>query len=1706
MANWLTRQVDRFTPFNMPGEVQRRKKREEEQQMRQNNRSSGNSSISVGVARPTQNIVVDQPKLTVQRPENLFSDLNNSLKLPGQPKSALDIIRDQNVKPAPQAQPGQVIKPTLQVRNAEPEADLYVGKTRVKDIPDTPEVKINRGLDRGQSWQDIARENNYNVKGVEDYSKATRPDYGIKLEKPKQGIGNRFRDVFDTNTESDKYRRQEGNKKALAEGKTGEVKPLTLERQGNIVSKTPIVGTVTKMLNTAGAQIPEVGITVANQFATREYSAATKEYTDAVKSGDKTRIAKAKARVAGAADRVGDYNDQIDAAKTMYRKNDGGLFNTGTLYDEEGSRSGDIKTGLKDIALPTAVAGLDLYTLGQGAAIEQAIKESGLRVGARMAAPNIARATVGNFGSGSLDTIANDGSAIDALKAGGLNAALGLIPDVGLPALTRGFNERLLPKIMSGRSVNPTDVIDEIDDAAISASAEAANQALRPKAISIKEIRDIPVTAAEDIGTPIPVRPRPTYGRPLIKELEGDFNFPKYEELQQIRIEKQAAQANDFNAATSAPDPRVAGVLPTRPIDPYSLTPEVVKTGQDKLIDDYAGFLEQMGQGNGTQLIPDGEGGYLRTSNNYRPGMGAGRVSKAQWREEAEAQLRAGKAESAIQKEFNDAADPEVQALLAKGDQTEDAPIGRPIQIKEATSIPVRDDTVVPTGLPEKPGTVRATQQTTPMKAKSEAVANAPIVNSPAALPAEVQNVLDNPKQFNKRQVAAARNQRKLARQMAKTQEDTAEAMSRLQPNKASTGAQGEGLAPTGEFGKGKRGNAYEKASKGTEEAAGREEMKDRSVDNLLEEIGGKETFTPGDRRRMSAALETLAKTNDNPELRSVMKKLQTQSRTELGQAMAMIPRVIRKSSAPETIVNRWESKIARALDNPAKMTEKDFADVTNATKAFTDARDTAARLDEQFKRTGSESDFKAWEKAYTAARKADDDAKFTEVSVAKRVLKGEKGAHVNKVIDDLRKESNVNTMDLVTANMLSGTATGFRNTFGTELAGIENRLFANTRAGITNKLFDENVGGFSRKGARYGRKVGMVDLATDAKRRAVIGGKNPLEWAKNWSTTINSGGQSSLESQVYSRLAKYYRNNLKAEGLGGKELDMRMRHSMLSDPDEMATTYMDSAMKSSGLSGLFEKGQTIEKAVADLVGNKTDSKALQGASKLIMRLAVGFPTATANFLAQSGKRLTLGLPSYIEAGYKTFAKGDKAAGAMAFDRAMKEGGSGLAMLSLGAMLGSQGMVSGAYPEDPEERARWEREGISENSMKINGAWYPIPQGAGMFGLPILTGAAMGRDGAEGLKEMYTPKNLAKLLPTDQIQGFLNMTSGNGAPQDFKNFMASSVRASTPVGALLNQISKSTDDTKNDTTTKSLGANIMDQIYSGIPGLNQAMDIPDKTDDQGNAIQNPSPGQLFFGAASATQGKGEQRTAEIDKKISDAVNGIDQYGLLNDKNMEGVLQEKGLEAFEKLKQGKKLDEADVKALKEGLVKGVSAEGTDTAYLERGEYDTNLSVLKLKRDLMKEDKTTKPSSLKDVDMAIKRGEIYKDAEVPYDMIKDYQSVGVDEWRKMGDPESDDYDPDMYQKLWALDERMTKAGVSYAKGKPEKRKYTAKESKGKGGSRGGASASEMSTDFGKLKSGDFAPSVQQYESIDQKSGSIPVIRKVRPNIVHKIGRSG
>lgn len=293
MASWFTRAIDRVTPWNRGGELQRRqeKKKREEEQAQQSNAPQQSGGLRVTTAQPTQRVVVDAPK--PKQPENIFETLNKGLTL-NKPNNAIDIIKSEATKPVERPAPGTVIQPRVRVDTTPSNQGITLPDgSNSRDIPDTPETILNRELDRGRSFEDIARDNRFDVNAVREYTNATRPNYGIaKMDKPKQGFWNKGRDIFDANTESDKYRRQQGNITK------GEEKEITLKNPGNIVSRTPIVGHITKGLNTLGAQIPQVAVTLEGAAMSNVRSDAEKKLQKAKKEGNYSEVRRLETGIA----------------------------------------------------------------------------------------------------------------------------------------------------------------------------------------------------------------------------------------------------------------------------------------------------------------------------------------------------------------------------------------------------------------------------------------------------------------------------------------------------------------------------------------------------------------------------------------------------------------------------------------------------------------------------------------------------------------------------------------------------------------------------------------------------------------------------------------------------------------------------------------------------------------------------------------------------------------------------------------------------------------------------------------------------------------------------------------------------------------------------------------------------------------------------------------------------------------------------------------------------------------------------------------------------------------------------------------------------------------------------------------------------------------------------------------------------------------
>jgi hypothetical protein len=180
--------------------------------------------------------------------------------------------------------------------------------------------------------------------------------------------------------------------------------------------------------------------------------------------------------------------------------------------------------------------------------------------------------------------------------------------------------------------------------------------------------------------------------------------------------------------------------------------------------------------------------------------------------------------------------------------------------------------------------------------------------------------------------------------------------------------------------------------------------------------------------------------------------------------------------------------------------------------------------------------------------------------------------------------------------------------------------------------------------------------------------------------------------------------------------------------------------------------------------------------------------------------------------------------------------------------------------------------------------------------------------------------------------------------------------------------------------------------------------------------------------------------------------------------------------------------------------GESFDNAVKARFESGEYDKAIEGLKAKLSNDQGKKDIPKSKLKETEDKIKLYEVHKDGGYKPEFADKYGKVSLSEWRDLGDPESDTYNPELYQKLYDYDNSLAGKAISGNSDDPASNKYTAKKpGKGRGGGGGGSGGGSAASlikgntidgpvNLGKVSLGDLAP---------QKAGSIkiPTIQQIR-----------
>lgn len=189
--------------------------------------------------------------------------------------------------------------------------------------------------------------------------------------------------------------------------------------------------------------------------------------------------------------------------------------------------------------------------------------------------------------------------------------------------------------------------------------------------------------------------------------------------------------------------------------------------------------------------------------------------------------------------------------------------------------------------------------------------------------------------------------------------------------------------------------------------------------------------------------------------------------------------------------------------------------------------------------------------------------------------------------------------------------------------------------------------------------------------------------------------------------------------------------------------------------------------------------------------------------------------------------------------QAISEAGTGTGLIYLGAELANNDLLTGNYPNDPKEQARWKTEGITPNSVKVGDTYYSLnyagPVGA-LFGIgkSINDTAKEGGDVASSLTA-----GASQLASGTLEQSFLSGVSGAlDAVQDPKRYAENFVRsqAGSVVPTLLNDVGNVTDETQRQANTP------FEAIQSRIPGARAGLNA--KLDSFGNEIEQANPNVL----------------------------------------------------------------------------------------------------------------------------------------------------------------------------------------------------------------------------------------------------------------------
>lgn len=207
-----------------------------------------------------------------------------------------------------------------------------------------------------------------------------------------------------------------------------------------------------------------------------------------------------------------------------------------------------------------------------------------------------------------------------------------------------------------------------------------------------------------------------------------------------------------------------------------------------------------------------------------------------------------------------------------------------------------------------------------------------------------------------------------------------------------------------------------------------------------------------------------------------------------------------------------------------------------------------------------------------------------------------------------------------------------------------------------------------------------------------------------------------------------------------------------------------------------FENGKGIDENALDYARRQTWTQELDGSSNLdrlgialksvpALRPFVPFITTPTNLIKDIIEHTPM-VNSAFKYVREEYNKGGEAAAALEGKAAM-----GLALGFTGLSLASQGLITGAYPTDREERALWEAQGRLPFSIRIGDKWVPYnrldPFGA-FFGMAATVYDKGMREGGDNLASplTYAGTIMQYLSSKTYLQGIMDLIEAVSNPEN----------------------------------------------------------------------------------------------------------------------------------------------------------------------------------------------------------------------------------------------------------------------------------------------------------------------------------------------------